>query len=92
MDDQSVSRECGISIKRPRFSLRVALLVVALAAAVFTWIATKRNAYRAQLRSEIKQIELMRKAPTADAKDQKRMFGEIDAEVAKRRKLLGEEN
>lgn len=76
---------------RFRFSVRMMLLMVALLAVTCAWIATERNAERAQLKAEIYQIEMMRKSPTDNEFQRQRMFAEIDAEVAKRQRLLGEE-
>jgi hypothetical protein len=90
MDDQSADRESSKRVKRFRYGVRLMLVTTALIATLSAWAATARNAKRAQLRAEIQQIEMMRKSPTDNDRERRRMFTEIDAEVAKRRALLGE--
>jgi hypothetical protein len=75
---------------RLRIGLRLMLLLVAMLAVVFAWVGVTRNARRAELRWQLRDLDPMRNYPTVDEKDRKRMFGEIDAESERRRGLLGE--
>jgi hypothetical protein len=92
MDDQRTNRAGGGRVRRFQFSVRMMLLITALLAVTCAWVVTKRQAWRAQLKAEIRQIEMMRNTPTDNDVQRQRMLAEINAEVAKRRELLGEED
>jgi hypothetical protein len=77
-------------MQRLRFSLRLMLIVVALIAVVSAWAGLRRNQWRTQVQRQIRQLEIRRKARFADERIKQRELREIDAEIATRRRILGE--
>jgi len=83
-------------MKRLRIGLRLMLLLVALFAVFFAWIGALRELQRVNARGELERLQFARKStlnhlsqPDLDTKARREMLAEIEAEIAKRRKLLG---
>ena len=72
-------------------------MIVALFAVFFAWIGARRELHRVNIRGELESLEFSRKStlyylskPEGDIPARREWLAEIDAKIAKRRKMLGE--
>jgi hypothetical protein len=85
-------------MRRIRIGLRLMLLIVALFAVFFAWLGARRELQRVIIRGELESLKLSRQSTV----NQRRQFTNekawretmkgVEAEIEKRRKLLGEPN